>query len=86
VTAATRAGARLTDEPVAAALDTVGLVLPRVTTDFAAARVPPSGLRLLGALRLANALEIRADLEEIVVTDLRLKEAAGRAAVLPSPS
>ena len=62
------------------------LVLPSVTTDFAAARVPPSGLRLVDALHLANALEIRADLEEIVVTDLRLKEAAGRAAVLPSPS
>ena len=41
---------------------------------------------MVDALHLANALEIRADLEEIVVTDLRLKEAAGRAAVLPSPS
>ena len=82
LTAATRAGARLTEEPVATVLDTVGLVLPSVTTDVAAARVPPSWLRLLDALHLANALEIGADLEGMVVSDLRLKGAADRAAIL----
>ena len=82
LTAATRAGARLTEEPVATALDKVGLVLPSVTTDVAAARVPPSWLRLLDPLHLANALEIGADLEGMVVSDLRLKGAADRAAIL----
>ncbi len=82
LTAATRAGARPTKEPVATALDTVGLVLPSVATDFAAARVPPSWLRLLDAFHRANALEIGADLEGMVVSDLRLKEAADGAAIL----
>ncbi len=56
--------------------------MPSVATDLAAVRAPPSGLRLLGALHLANALEIRADLEDMVVFDLRLREAADNAAIL----
>ncbi len=84
VTEATRAGARLglRQESVATALDTVGLVLPSVTTYFAAARLPPPGLRSLDALHLATAIEIGADLEGMVVYDQRLRAAAEGAAIL----
>lgn len=84
LTEATRAGDRLglRQELVATALDTVGLVLPSVTTYLAAAQLPPSELRSLDAVHLATALEIGADLKGMVVYDQRLKAAAEVAGIL----
>lgn len=72
LTEAARRSGRLTEELLATALDTAGLVPPSVTTCFAVVRVPCPGLPSLHALHLANTLELGADLKEMVVYDLRL--------------
>jgi hypothetical protein len=61
------------------ALEAVTLVVPGETTFATARRVGPETLRALDALHLAAALELGADLEEVVTYDRRL--AAGCEAV-----
>ena len=63
------------------ALETVSLVLPSVATYASAGRLLPQGLRTLDALHLASALEIRPDLEGMVVYDQRLSDAAREASI-----
>ncbi len=78
LTEAARRSGRLTEELLATALDTAGLVLPSVTTCFAVVQVPCPGLPSLDALHLANAPELGADLKEMVVYDLRLRACPNR--------
>lgn len=82
-TEALRAGARLGIEIaiVEEALDTVSMVLPSVTTFFAAGRLLPLELRSLDALHLATAIEIGDDLEGFVAYDDRLIGAAKAASI-----
>ncbi len=82
-TEAVRAGTRLGigTGTVEHALDAVSMVLPSVTTFFAAGRLGPPALRTLDALHLATALEIGDDLWGIVAYDARLIEAARAAAI-----
>ena len=63
------------------ALDTISLVLPRVTTFYAAGRRTPDSLQSLDALHLATAIEIGGDLRGMVVYDERLIEAARQLAI-----
>ena len=82
-TEALRAGVRLgiDNDVVEDALETVSMVLPSVTTFFAAGRLLPETLRSLDALHLATAIEIGDDLEGMVVYDDRLIEAARAASI-----
>ncbi len=82
-TEALRAGVRLGIEIaiVEEALDTVSMVLPSVTTFFAAGRLLPPELRSLDALHLATAIEIGDDLEGLVAYDDRLIGAARAASI-----
>jgi hypothetical protein len=83
-TEAVRAASRLgiSSDDVEAALESISLILPSVTTFYTAGHLMPHSLRSLDALHLATALEIGDDLEGVVAYDERLISATREASLM----